>query len=132
MSKLGITEAFARYGATLTNPQWSVSAWASDGSLVVSVWEHHYRKGPPGTMEFADSLDRWSGAGNREFRHNIAKAFAERKAVRLVLVKTDEAERVEAGGNAATVSKEYFVREDLVGQVIELSENHYAFRFKRP
>ena len=45
MSRLGISEAFAKYGATLRNPQWSVSAWAREGSLVVSLWDHHYRKG---------------------------------------------------------------------------------------
>lgn len=58
MSRLGISEAFAKYGATLRNPQWSVSAWAPDGSLVVSLWDHHYRKGLPGTIEFTDSLGR--------------------------------------------------------------------------
>ena len=66
MARLAITEAFAHYGATLRNPQWSVSAWTPNGSLVVSVWEHHYRKGQPGTMEFEDSLSRWSGHGNVE------------------------------------------------------------------
>lgn len=76
MLRLGITSAFARYGATLRNPQWSVSAWAPNGSLVVSIWEHHYQKGQPGTMEFTDSPARWSGDGNREFRANLARAHA--------------------------------------------------------
>jgi hypothetical protein len=36
MAKLTLTEAFAKYGATLKNPQSSVSAWLADGSLVVA------------------------------------------------------------------------------------------------
>jgi hypothetical protein len=131
MANLTITEAFARYGATLKNPQWSVSAWAPDGSLVVSLWDHHYRKGPPGTMEFADTFKRWSGHGNTEFRENAAKAFAEVSRVRLVIVKTKQIGRVQAGEDAKTIPKEYFLREDLVGRVIELlDDGRYAFQFK--
>ena len=131
MGNLTITEAFARYGATLKNSQWSVSAWALDGSLVVSLWDHHYRKGPPGTMEFADSFNRWSGHGNKEFRENVAKAFAEGREVRLVVVRTEHIERVQAGEDAKMIPKEFFPREDLVGAVIELVNDRYAFQFKR-
>jgi hypothetical protein len=130
MAKLGIKEAFARYGATLNNPRWSVSAWAPDGSLVVSLWNHHYRKGPPRTMEFADSLNRWSGHGNKEFRENIARAHSEGIDIRLVIVKTDQITRVQAGEDAKDIPKEFFLREDLVGKVIELDGENYAFRFE--
>lgn len=131
MSRLGITEAFARYGATLKNAQWSVSAWAPDGSLVVSLWDHHWRKSAPGTMEFAGSLDRWGGHGNAEFRENVAKAFAKKAKVRLVIVKTDEIARVEAGEDASLIKKEFFLRDDLVGEVLELRDPFYAFRFRK-
>lgn len=131
MAKLGITAAFGRYGAALRNPQWSVSAWARDGSLVVSLWDHHSRKGPPGTLEFTGSMDRWSGHGNKEFRENIAKAFAARNRVRLVVAKTNETARVEAGEDASTVEKEFFVREDLVGEVVEVKGDQYVFRFRK-
>jgi hypothetical protein len=131
MAKLSITDAFRRYGATLRNPQWSVSAWTPDGSLVVSLWDHHSRKGPPGTLEFSDSLDRWSGHGNKEFRENIAKAHAARTPVRLVVAKTNETTRVEAGEDASTIGKEFFIREDLVGEVSELKGGQYVFRFRK-
>jgi hypothetical protein len=71
----GIKDAFKRYGAELRNVQWSVSAWASDGSLVVSLWEHHRRPSNPGTLEFAESVNRWKGPGNNEFRDNLTLAF---------------------------------------------------------
>jgi len=131
MATLGITEAFARYGATLRNSQWSVSAWASDGSLVVSVWDHHYRKGPPGTMEFADSFNRWSGHGNTEFRRNVSQAYTSRAKVRLVIVRTDDVARVQAGEDASLVKKEFFLREDLVGEVAELKGDEYVFQFRK-
>lgn len=131
MAHLGIVEAFARYGATLRNPQWSVSAWAPDGSLVVSLWDHHYRKGPPGTMEFTGAFSRWSGHGNTEFRENVLKAFSDKATVRLVIVKTNEVARVEGGEDASTIKKEFILRDDLVGRVSELSSDQYVFQFRK-
>ena len=132
MATLGIKAAFARYKATLTNVNWSVSAWAPDGSLVVSVWSHHSRKKPlHGTLEFEDRVNRWSGAGNTEFRRNIAKAFDTQADVRLVIVRTEEVAAVQAGEDASTFKKDFFTREDVVGKVIEWDGNKYALRFIR-
>lgn len=131
MARMGITEAFARYGVTLRNPQWSVSAWSPAGELVVSLWDHHYRKGAFGTMEFADSFDRWEGHGNNEFRENVRKAYDEHKTVRLVIVKTDQVEQVEAGEDASKLRKEFFIRDDLVGEVVDIDNDRYVFRFHR-
>ena len=44
MASLGFAEAFAKYGARLKNVNWSVCALASDGSLAVSLWQHHIKK----------------------------------------------------------------------------------------
>ena len=93
--------------------------------------DHHYRKGPPGAMEFSDSFDRWEGHGNNEFRANVRKAYEEHKTVRLVIVKTDQVERVEAGEDASKLKKEFFVRDDLVGEVVEIDGDRYVFRFRR-
>lgn len=131
MARLGITEAFARYGATLRNPQWSVSAWSPAGELVVSLWDHHYRKGPDNTMEFFDSFNRWEGHGNSEFRKNVCRAYKEHKLVRLVIVKTDQVEQVEAGVDASKVKKDFSLRDDLVGEVVEIENDRYLFRFHR-
>lgn len=131
MARLGIQEAFARYGAKLHNVQWSVSAWAPDGSLVVSLWAHHYRKGPSGSAEYADSLDRWEGPGNREFRENVARAFAEGRMVRLVVASTVETEHVQSGRDASKIKKDFDPKEDLVGEVAELNGDRYVFRFRR-
>lgn len=131
MATLGINEAFAQYGATLNNGQWSVSAWTPGGSLVVSLWDHHYRKCPPGAMEFAAKASRWTGHGNTEFRKNVALAFETSAPVRLVIVRTTETARVEAGEDGSTIPKDFFLREDLVGKVVEWDGENYAFRFTK-
>ncbi len=131
MRTLGLRDAFMRYGAKLRNVQWSVSAWTPDGSLVVSLWEHHRRPSARGTLEFSDSLSRWRGPGNSEFRENVARAFETQAPVRLVIARTDESARVEAGEDASKVKKEFFPREDLVGRVVEWDGERYAVRFTK-
>ncbi|MBX7133931.1 MAG: hypothetical protein K1X67_14760 [Fimbriimonadaceae bacterium] len=131
MGSTGIAAAFAHYGAVLRNVQWSVSAWTPAGELVVSLWDHHYRKGASGTMEFADSFDRWSGAGNNEFRANVSRALAEGSRVRLVLVKTRHISHVERGEDASKIDKDFFVRDDLIGEVAEIAGSDYVFRFRK-
>jgi len=132
MANLGINAAFAEYGAVLKNPQWSVSAWTPSGDLVVSLWDHHFRKGAPsGMMDFADSFDRWSGHGNKEFRENVSKAHAAGSRIHLVIVKTDQIARVEAGEDASKIRKEFFLRDDMIGWVHEFTDALYVIRFKR-
>lgn len=131
MNVAGIKEAFARYGATLRNVQWSVSAWAPDGSLIVSIWEHHRRKGKKDSLEFAASADRWTGPGNSEFRANIAKAYVDKSRLRLIIVHTDNVADVEAGKDASKIKKKFFIREELIGEVVEWDGTNFALRFKR-
>lgn len=131
MASLGIKDAFARYSAKLHNVQWSVSAWAPDGSLIVSLWEHHRRPSKPGTLEFAESANRWKGPGNNEFRENLSKAFKINANVRLVIVRTEEKFRVENGEDASSISKTYALREDLIGKLIEWNGEMYAFSFTK-
>jgi hypothetical protein len=131
MARLGIKEAFAKYGATLHNVQWSVSAWAPDGSLVVSLWAHHYRKGANGTAEYADSLTRWSSPGNSEFRRNVAEAFSKRSKVRLVVASTLETSHVQSGEDASRIKKDFDPKQELIGEVAELDGENYLFRFSR-
>jgi len=131
MATLGIKEAFSRYGATLRNVQWSVSAWTPDGTLVVSLWDHHRRKGLAGTLEFAASASRWKGPGNSEFRENVTKAFELGSMVCLVIVRTEDVARVEAGEDASNIKKVFSVRQDLIGKVIEWDGENYAFRFTK-
>ena len=135
MATLGIKDAFARYGATLRNVQWSVSAWTPQGALVVSMWEHHSTlRRPEGVLGFAGSVSRWQGPGNTEFRENIAKAYASQSIVRLIIVNTISSEDravVESGADASTVKKDFDVRDELVGKVTEWDGDRYTVQFVR-
>lgn len=131
MPNLKISEAFAQYGAKLRNVQWSVSAWSPSGELVVSLWAHHWRRGPDGAIEFADRFDRWSGPGNSEFRENLRRAFDERSTVRLVIVRTLETERVQSGAGATNIPKDFDFRPELLGEVTHLDDETYVVRFSK-
>jgi hypothetical protein len=129
---VSLSEAFARYGAKLRNPQWSVSAWTPDGALVVSLWTHHIRRnGPPDTMEFEDRLDRWAGPGNKELRKNLLLALQKESPVRLVLVRTVETGRVQAGQDASKSPTTYAARDDLIGKVTHADDASFVIQFRK-
>jgi hypothetical protein len=130
--KMGIAEAFRKYGAKLKNVNWSVSSWADDDTLVVSLWDHHCLKGsPPGVLAFGDRFDRWSGAGNSEFRANVIKAFECGATVSLVLARTLETERVQRGEDGSKIPKTFGVRDDLVGRVGDIDGESYVIEFRK-
>jgi len=131
--KIGISEAFRRYGATLKNVNWSVSSWADDKTLVVSLWNHHHLKGRgSGVLAFGDRFDRWSGPGNTEFRANVTRAFESGASVRLVLARTLEPDRVQCGEDGSKIPKTFAVRCDLIGRVAEVDGEDYVIEFRRP
>lgn len=130
--KIGISEAFRKYGATLKNVNWSVSSWTDDGTLVVSLWNHHHIKGsPPGILAFGDRFDRWSGLGNAEFRANVTRAHKDGAAVSLVIARTVEPERVQRGEDGSKIPKTFAVRDDLIGRVTQIDGEDYVIEFRR-
>lgn len=130
--KIGISEAFRKYGAKLKNVNWSVSAWLDEQTLVVSLWEHHDLKGRGvGVLAFGDRFDRWSGHGNTEFRANLIRAYECNAKVRLVIARTLQTERVQSGEDASKIPKTFAVREDLVGHVTEIDGENYVIEFRR-
>ena len=131
MPKLGYADAFAKYGATLKNVQWSVCAEAPDGSLVVSLWSHHFKKQEDDAIICKDSASRWSGPGNKEFRERVARAFETKQPVRVVIAHTVHTEEIESGMDASKLEKDFDVRPDWIGEVIEYDGDNYAFRFTR-
>lgn len=130
--KIGIAEAFRKHKAALKNVNWSVSAWNGDGELVVSLWAHHRVKNPPpGTLTFADSFERWSGAGNNEFRTNVQRAYETGAPVRLIVVRTLEPDRVQRGEDASKIPKTFAARTDLIGRVAAADGSDYVIEFSR-
>jgi len=80
-------------------------------------------------LEFEGSVNRWKGPGNKEFRENVAKAFKAQSNIRLIIVRTDQVERVEAGDDASKLKKDFHLKDNVVGKVIEWDGENYAFRF---
>lgn len=131
MSSLGYAEAFARYGAKLKNVQWSVCALAPDGSLVVSLWQHHFSPPKDGAAKASGRFDRWKGPGNTEFREKVTAAFEAKTPVKVVISHTDQPDEVERGADASYLKNTFSVREDWVGLVSRLSAEEYEFEFRR-
>ncbi|MBB4131166.1 hypothetical protein [Xanthomonas sp. 3075] len=131
--KLGISEAFRRYGATLKNVNWSVSSWTDERTLVVSLWDHHHLKNyGVGILAFGDQFDRWSGPGNTEFRANVTRAYEQESTVRLVLARALEPDRVQRGEDGSKIPKTFAVRDDVIGRVANISGETYVIEFRRP
>ncbi|MEP7216637.1 MAG: hypothetical protein ABI782_10330 [Anaerolineaceae bacterium] len=131
MPRLTISEAFARYGATLKHVNWSVSAEAPDGSLVVSLWQHHFTKDPDGMLVCRDSFARWGGPGNIEFRDRVTAALGGKQRVRLVTVHALDTAAIQAGVDASTIKKDFGVREDLIGEVVAIDGDNCTICFTR-
>jgi hypothetical protein len=75
------------------------------------------------------SFDRWSGPGNLEFREKVANAYHTKQKIKLVMVSTPEIDKVETGMDASRLKKAFSVREDLIGEVMEIDGESYVFRF---
>lgn len=48
-----------------------------------------------------------------------------------MIVKTDEIASIEAGEDASTIKKDFFIRDDLEGKVLSLEGEEYVFQFRK-
>lgn len=134
MSEINFTEAFAKCGAKLTNPQWAFSAIANDGSLVLSCWQHKLSIPEKGILRYSDCLSRWqrvNAPGRNLFLTHLTKAFDEKLPVRLVIVSTKNPEIIDSGGDASRLRKTFDVKEHFVGQVTAFDGDVYIIDFKK-
>ena len=131
MASLGFAEAFAGYGAKLKNVQWSVCADAPDGSLVVSLWQHHFDPPRNGAITCRGSFARWSGPGNAEFREKVTAAFNTKQPIKVVIAHTTQTAEVESGADASTLKKSFSIKKDWIGRVVSISGDEYVFEFSR-
>ncbi len=131
------TEAFVKYGATLNNQQWSVSAFCPDGSLVVSLRQDWIKRGEErGTLVYKDTLSQWKGNhdGRNEFRHHLNAAKVAGARIRLVVahpVSADDAKLVGNVPDESKIKKTFSVREDLVGALVSFDDDTLCIVFRR-
>jgi|SRR5215471_2461754 len=113
MVKMKYTEAFARFGAKLTNPQWGLSAIAPDGTLVVALSQEKFTQGG----RYVEVFSRANGPGYRELRQRLRNAFEDRQRVRAVVAYTEKVGQVDAGVSGSEIPTNHVPREDVVGTV---------------
>ena len=135
MKKLTLTNAFAQFGAELTNPRWQCSALAKDGSLVISCWSDALKSGEDGHKRYEYSRSLW-GEGNRPGRNllwtQLRTAFDHRLPVRLVIATLDRREdsHDHPVRDASFLPKTFSTDANLVGRVVELDEERFAIEFR--
>lgn len=130
MKGLSLTAAFKSYGAALTNPRWSVSAKADDGSIVISCWEKLFSKG----MVYSDRLSRWEGnkPGNAELRQLIAEAKDLDLPVRLIVAHLEDNAALDGvWGDASAIKKNFSTRPDVVGRIIAYDGDMFTIVFSK-
>jgi hypothetical protein len=126
MDDLQMGEAFRRYGATLLNNRWAMSAIANDGSLVVSCWKGHF-KTVEGVMTYDDTLSSWGGTnapGSNLLREHLTQAVRDHLPVRLVVAHP-------APEGSSRIADHFHVRPDLVGRAVIFDGDHFIFEFVR-
>jgi hypothetical protein len=133
MGKLSFTEAFAKYGAKLANPQWAFSAIAKDGALVVSCWQHKFTIPSKGILRYSDRLSRWqrSAPGKNLLITHLEQAYKENLRVRLIIVSTQETAAVDAGEDVSRASKTFHLKEDFIGKVVSFDGDAFVIDFAK-
>jgi hypothetical protein len=127
------TECFARYGATLTNPNWAVSAITPDGSVVISCWSNYFSRPDKDTLRYTDTLSRWQGneAGNNLLRKHLVEARDKALPIRLVVATTTETGHVDAGRDASEVRKTFHPKPEVVGSLVSFDGDEFVIDFRR-
>lgn len=126
---MGIVAEFARYKATLVNPNYAVSA-IQHGQLVVSLWQHRI-KVEDGSWVYRDFVGRWHGHGNTLFRKHLEQAITEELPVRVVVSRTDNVDLIESGGDGSKAKNVFKARPEWIGRVTEFDGDNFEVRFER-
>lgn len=131
------TEAFAEYGATLTNPQWSVSGFGSDGSLVVCLWENLLKlDAKRGTLGYEDTLAKWLGnlPGREEIRKHLKKATTEALPIRLVIahpVSVADERLVGKVADESSIKKTFSAKKEVIGTLADFDGDNLRIIFHK-
>ena len=122
------TEAFAQYGAKLNNQNWSVSAFGSDGCLVVSLWQDWLKRGQEkGTLVYTDTLSHWKGNkdGQNELRRHLVAVKNSGVPIKLVIAhpaSPEDAALVGKVSDESKIKKTFSVRPEVVGTLEDFQD----------
>lgn len=126
---MGIEREFGRYGATLVNRAWAVSALTDEPhQLVVSIWQHNI-DATDGRWVYDDSLARWQGSGKNLLKEHLTAAF--RDVLPLRAIVATQHNRAEVLANPDKQPRNTFqARFDWVGRVERLDGDRFVLVFE--
>lgn len=133
MIKIGYEEAFRKYGAKLTNVQWSVCAETPEGHLVISCWRHKLTFTDK-QLTYSDKLSRWSGTGNREISDKLPNAYRNQQSIKLVIAVAEgksEEDKVDRGEDGSSIKKHFMVKQEALGTITEFDGDKFTIKFER-
>jgi len=131
MPRLKLSEAFATYGATLTNVQWAVSAISDDDSLVLSCWQHRLTPKPDGVERYEDRLSRWAAnvPGKNLLKKHLARATDRGLPVRMVVATLHDPTE-DTDGDARRLRKTFSIRPSMIGRIVAFNGDEFAIEFR--
>lgn len=129
---LKLSQAFKKLGAQPENFRYSISAFAEDGSLVVSLWEHYFGKAENGILPYVDRLSRWPGSrGNTLLREHLRKAVADGALVRAIVAHTKDRHVIDSGEDGSKIKKEFHILEPHVGKIVKFDGDSFVIHFTK-
>ena len=126
---MGISAEFARFGATLVNVQWAVSALTKT-ELVASFWQHKL-KVEGSRLVYRDYLSRWRGNGSRLLGEHLMIAMSEERPVRMVMARTDNPRSIEAGSSGTKARNVFKARPEWIGRITAFGGDHFTVEFDK-
>lgn len=135
MAVTNYTEAFGKFGATLANPNWAVSAKAPDDSIVISCWLHRLRRVPDTkSYRYTDQLSRFRGnaSGTNLLRDHLLEAQTKGTAFRLIVARVldeSDVERIERGEGADKIKKTFAAKPEFTGHLESFDGDEFQIIF---
>lgn len=134
---MGHIEAFRALGAKLRNSQWSFSALAEDGAVVITCWTEFFEPagaaspGEGGLLRYRDNLHRvaHNRLGHAEARALLDLAWRESRPLRAVLARPVD-RRLLAARRAAQADNRFEPRPDLVGRLVAYDGDAFVIELR--
>ena len=123
---MNLAEAFALYGAEGPRRAQRLSAVARDGAVILGCSARRFSRPAAGVLRYEDVLSGETGTpeSRRTLRQHLELARTGSLPVRLIVI-------TESGTAGGPASRTVHVRQDLVGTVVDISEDRYVVDFVR-
>lgn len=126
METLSLTDAYRKLNATSPSRAGTLSAIATDGTMVMTCMLPYFRRPSRGVLRYEDHLTRdgLDGADRQLLGRHLARARDEALPIRMVVLS-------DVTGASGRVTRNAHVRTDLIGKVTAFDGDHYIVDFTR-